>query len=363
MANSNSKTQKYSRPLLIFYFLVVYVLAAFSWWTYLHLKNFRQQYELKLNVAELEFDKYKLDSDQVRHKSETLTNAKKRYDADLNMIIGEAVVFFLLLLFGTYKIHAAMRNETEMNQQQRNFLLSITHELKSPIAGIRLAIETLLTRPLDRAPQLRLLSNSMKDVERLQNLVENILLAAKLETAQNSLQPHEKVDLSAIMDELKQKFMMSFGQVRHFRWHTTYSLFVLADRIALVSMITNLIENAIKYSPKESNITISLQAVEAQKARIIIADEGVGIPDHEKAKIFTKFYRIGNEDTRKTKGTGLGLYIVKQLVDLHGGTIQIADNQPRGTIFIIELPYTEYIPPMEDEYAPDIADMSWVNQN
>ena len=109
------------------------------------------------------------------------------------VISQEALVFFIILFFGTYKIHAGLRRDAQISMQQRNFLLSITHELKSPIAGIKLSLQTLYNRQLDRTPQLRLLGNSIKDTERLQNLVENILLAAKLETEQNNMFVNEEV--------------------------------------------------------------------------------------------------------------------------------------------------------------------------
>ena len=114
-------------------------------------------------------------------------------------------------------------------------------------------------------------------------------------------------------------------------------IIISSDHQLITALLTNLIENAIKYSPKDGNITIKLQEQE-NAVKLIVADEGVGISNEEKDRIFDKFYRIGNEDTRKTKGTGLGLYIVKNIVKLHQGYISVSNNSPKGSIFEIIFP-------------------------
>jgi two-component system, OmpR family, phosphate regulon sensor histidine kinase PhoR len=119
--------------------------------------------------------------------------------------------------------------------------------------------------------------------------------------------------------------------------HIEPSVFVYGDAIAFSSLIVNLIENAEKYSPPDTSIEVRLTE-KTGNALISVSDEGIGIPAEEHTKIFTKFYRVGNEDTRKTKGTGLGLYIVKHVIDLHKGKININSNQPKGTIFEMEFP-------------------------
>jgi K+-sensing histidine kinase KdpD len=114
-------------------------------------------------------------------------------------------------------------------------------------------------------------------------------------------------------------------------------IFINGDHQLITALITNLIENAIKYSPKDSNITIKLQDQE-NAVKLVVMDEGIGISNEEKLRIFDKFYRIGNEDTRKTKGTGLGLYIAKNIVKLHHGNTTVSNNSPNGSIFEIVFP-------------------------
>jgi len=111
---------------------------------------------------------------------------------------------------------------------------------------------------------------------------------------------------------------------------------VQADKSGLTSIVQNLLENAVKYSPEGALIRFTAQQADG-KFRLQVTDHGRGIPDAEKQAVFEKFYRIGNEETRQATGTGLGLYIVSQVVKAHGGVIRLTDNQPQGTVFTIEM--------------------------
>ena len=115
---------------------------------------------------------------------------------------------------------------------------------------------------------------------------------------------------------------------------------LMGDQSGWTSVVTNLLENAIKYADGKPSITVSLEGT-ANGAILSVADQGPGIPDAEKKRIFEKFYRIGSEETRRAKGTGLGLFIVNQIVKAHGGNIQVLNNQPRGTVFRIEIPVSK----------------------
>lgn len=334
----------------IFYFLVFYVLAFFIWWTIYHFQQLGEQHRLYLEKAELAEKYTKLDPDNTQYSKFARERADREYHRRTMMIVGEGGVFFIILLFAAYWIHAGFKKELMFNEQQRNFMLSITHELKSPLSGIKLATETLLSRVLDRDKQYRLLSNTRKDTERLQNLVENILLAAKIENQSMQLDKSETC-LSDLVEDTANKLKENFGQMHKFNFEIQKDINVMGDKIALVSIVTNLVENAIKYSPPQTTVSVALSAVE-QITQLIVADEGSGIPDAEKAKVFNKFYRIGSEDTRKTKGTGLGLFLVKELVEMHSGKIKISDNLPRGAAFVVELPCLTSHLDTDDDYAP-----------
>ena len=212
-----------------------------------------------------------------------------------------------------------------MQQQQKNFLLSITHELRSPIAALIIALQTMQKRPdLPAEKSDALVKNSLQDISRLHMLVENLLLATKIEDP-NFQMGYEECNLSEITEEVINKLKSSALTNRDFKTDIKSDVFIWGDRSGLTSVVTNLVENALKYS--QSPIGIQLTE-DVKEAMLTVADEGIGIPDTEKKKIFQKFYRIGMEETRKTKGTGLGLYIVKGILNFHRGSIQVRDNRP-----------------------------------
>ena len=250
------------------------------------------------------------------------------------MIAGEGSVFVCLLLLGIYQIRKSFNKETALANQQKNFLLSVTHELKSPIASAKLQLQTLQKRELDRDKQKEIIANAINDTDRLNNLVENILLAAKIEN--NVFTSHkEEYNLSEYIAEGMNQTIESFRYKQKVVLDIEPNIFMKIDRMSFPSIILNLFENAVKYSSGNSTITVGLKKLN-QKILLSVADEGLGITDEEKKYIFKKFYRIGSEETRKTKGTGLGLFIVDFLVKQHNGIISVRNNVPKGTIFEVE---------------------------
>lgn len=335
------KLKQFFRPLVIFYVLVIYVVACFSWWTWFQINSLQTIFDITVEKEQFVYKESNLNPDEVVNAA-TYKNAQRDLVAKRAMILAEGFVFLIIIALASYQLHTGIRSEIILNRQQRNFLLSITHELKSPVAGIRLGLETLLKRSnLDRDVQKKLLNNSLKDADRLQALVENILMAAKIDNQSISLLPDE-FDFSQLIEDIVQKTIDSHATGRQIDTNITPDVYVNGDRMAIASIIINLIENALKYSPASQPIAVSLKA-ENQQAYFRVIDYGIGIAEKEKSKIFKKFYRIGNEDTRKTKGTGLGLYLVKQLAELHNGSIKVSDNYPKGSIFTVTLP-CEVIP-------------------
>jgi two-component system phosphate regulon sensor histidine kinase PhoR len=318
----NSKGK--SRPLFWFYLLVVYILIQFIWWSYLMVQLNNEIYHLKTQVNLLQGES----SDEIIANGNVL-NAKLR--TRWVMIASEGSVFIGLLLLGIYQIRKTFKKEAALAQQQNNFLLSVTHELKSPIASAKLQLQTLEKRDLERAKQKEIIANAISDTERLNNLVENILLAAKIENSVYTLYK-EEVDLSQYLTDGLTQSIASFHYKRKIDLQIEPGIRMHLDRTSFPSIILNLFENAVKYSPEHSTIIVSLKT---QGAKIIfsISDEGIGIDNKEKGLIFQKFYRVGNEETRKTKGTGLGLYITDYLVKQHGGIISVKNNIPKGSIF------------------------------
>lgn len=320
----NSKGK--SRPLFWFYLLVAYIIIQFIWWSYLMVDLNNEVYRLKTHVNLLQGES----PEEVTAKGNEL-NAKLR--ARWIMITGEGSVFVGLLLLGIIQIRKTFIKEAALAQQQNNFLLSVTHELKSPIASAKLQLQTLEKRELDRDKQKEIIANAISDTERLNNLVENILLAAKIENSVYTVYK-EQVNLSQFLTDGLKQTIDSFHYKRKIELRIEPNVLLGIDRTSFPSIILNLFENAVKYSHEDSIILVELKS-QGDKVILRVVDEGIGIDQKEKTHIFQKFYRIGNEETRKTKGTGLGLYITDYLVRQHDGSIAVKNNTPKGSIFEI----------------------------
>ncbi len=314
-----------------------YMLLAFFWWAVQLWQENNRSYKIERDLLELWFTRKNQGLNETQFLETTEYRAvERRWVRHKRMIIAEGLFFAGCLVFGLYVINRSVQRELSLTKQRRNFMLSITHELKSPIASIRLVLETLLKRDLQREQLEKLCTNGVKDAVRLQNLVDSLLLAARLE---NNWRPaFELVDLGAVARECVNGLLVRFPDA-HFEVETAVDLpMVQADKSAITSVVQNLLENAAKYANEEARIKFSAQKSTTGKTiRIVVSDNGRGIPDAEKKAVFEKFYRIGNEETRQSTGTGLGLYIVQHVVRAHGGTITVGDNKPVGTIFTIEI--------------------------
>jgi K+-sensing histidine kinase KdpD len=247
--------------------------------------------------------------------------------------VGEGIIFMLLIWVGAVFVYLGARRYLKLGQQQQNFMMAVTHELKTPIAIARLNIETLQRRQLDTAQKDRILQQTLTETERLNDLCDNILLASRFDSG--TIQRHyEEISLNELVAESVDQFSARFPE-RVIEWHENAgNLLMQGDRMLLKMMLNNLIENALKYAPKTMPIAVKL-SMENERVQLSVADLGKGIPVEERRKVFDKFYRMGNEKTRQTKGTGLGLYLVKRIAAEHEGTIEILDNIPHGSIFII----------------------------
>ena len=252
----------------------------------------------------------------------------------LLMVIGEGSIFLILLIAGVYKIRSSFKKEINLAKQQNNFLLSITHELKSPLASIKLQIETLLKRDLDEASKGNLFSKILIDANRLNELVDNVLLASRIND-ESFVMERQDQNIVPMLADIVEKFAKSNEGNHAISFSSEPKEIVMAiDVMAFPGIVTNLIENSMKYSDEGSGIDVELKQ-DGNKITLLVKDEGDGINDENKDKVFEKFFRVDDELRRKTKGTGLGLYIVNYLVTKHNGTIEIKDNSPKGSVFEI----------------------------
>ena len=309
----------------IYWVFLTYMIAAFVWW-YVSLEKQNSE------IATVKFQSIRLNDPALYEKVKSIEAFEAR---KTKQYIYEGVTFLFLFLLGAIYVYRSLLKQLRYSNQQQNFMMAVTHELKTPIAITQLNIETLLKRELDPTQKKMLIENTLKETHRLDALCNNILLASQLDMGKYESNMQD-VDLSDIVQKLVDSFQERFEQ-RALITTITPSVFIQAEPLLIQLLINNLLDNAHKYSSLSSPITVLLTSQKNQ-VQLIIKDEGVGIPMEERTKIFEKFYRIGDESTRTTKGTGLGLYLCKKISEFHQATITVDANLPNGSVFTINFP-------------------------
>ncbi len=296
-----------------------YMLLAIVWWTVLLL----QQNDMILDL-----------STELRQKAGILVGFDEaKSERQYRMIYSESIVFGLALLTGMYLLYRSYKKELLIQTNKSNFLLSITHELKTPITAIKLFLQTVNKRMKGDPSLSNINDQALAETDRLENIINKLLTANKLETAFDYVK--EALDPNHIISQRIDQFLWRKKDMQ-ISYESTDDAIIFFDQSAFTSIVDNLIENAYKYSSDRKQLNIKRWS-EQSYTFISFNDLGVGIPDSEKRQVFQKFYRIGDEETRNSKGTGLGLYIVKQFVDHHKANIKIKDNHPSGSQFILQI--------------------------
>ncbi len=315
-----SVKKKFLLITIVYWFLLLYMIAALIWWFVAlnHQNN---------DMADLRLAELNKDDPAYLNKVEKINDAQQR---KITQYIGEGTTFLALILIGAVFVYRAARKQIKLSAQQQNFMMAVTHELKTPIAITQLNLETLQKRKLEEDKQQKLIANTLQEANRLNSLCNNILLAAQLDGGAYNSSKHE-VNFTDLIEGCIDNCISRFPQ-RNFHYNIQERIYIIGEELLLQMLVNNLIENAIKYSPKTATIGIALTQQNKQ-AIFAVTDEGFGIANEEKKKIFEKFYRAGNENTRAAKGTGLGLYLCKKIVEDHNGYISVTDNLPQGSIF------------------------------
>jgi K+-sensing histidine kinase KdpD len=298
------------------------MVAALLWW-FIALEK-QNQLITSIRLSEL----WKEDPAYTK-KAAFIENASKRKTFQY---IGEGSTFLVLIIVGAVFVFRATRRQIKGAQQQQNFMMAVTHELKTPIAVAQLNLETLQKRQLDEDKRQKLISNTLQEANRLNTLCNNILFAAQLDAGVH-IQSKQEIHFSDLVEGCIDNFKTRYPQ-RIIEEAIQASVFLQGEPLLLQMLLNNLLENALKYSPKDQAIKVSLTA-QSDRIQCAVADLGKGVEDSEKQRIFNKFYRIGNENTRKAMGTGLGLYLCKKIADGHNAYISVTDNQPQGCIFTV----------------------------
>jgi K+-sensing histidine kinase KdpD len=286
-----------------FYLLGLYVVLQFAWWAY-HLVELTK--ELKQDDALI----------------------SKR----IVMIISEGLVFFSILIFGLWRIRRSFQKELQLSRRQTNFLLSVTHELKTPLAANKLYLQTMQKRSLVEEQKKEFLAKAIQENERLENMIDNILNASRIEN--NALRPQKTAtnvsELIIQIIERNQKRRQEEFITTEIQPQVQFDI----DALFFETILNNLIDNAKKYGLPETKIKVYLKS---NREALVFGVENIGntIPLASRKEIFEKFFRDQNEETRTQKGSGLGLFIVNELVKLHNGSIVYKETSPEGSNFEI----------------------------
>ncbi len=306
---------------LLSYSIVLFVLAQLTWFALLGLFVYRfiisrdilQQVEGQLSIS-----------------VELMGNSI--------FILVAGCVLYVVVSVAMSIIFKNLNSQLRLTSMYDTFIANVTHELKSPLASIQLYLETLQLRNVDEARRNEFIATMLNDAERLKNLINSILKITILEQKRDIFEYHVyQADtlLKSILEESRQHFKLQQDQIVI---QGSAPVDCVMDRNALKIVFNNLIDNAIKYSTQRVQIHVQM-AVLGKRIRIQFSDNGIGISTKDQKKIFQKFQRIDNEYTPNVKGTGLGLYWVREIIKYHGGIIRVlSEGKDRGTTFQIDLP-------------------------
>jgi len=322
-----SAGKRFRYIIVVYWLLLLYIVAALVWW-FVSLE--RQNQDLtNLRLSELNSQKATFDPKKFAEENFKIEDDSKR---STDKYIAEGVTFLILIFVGAFFVYRSTSKQFRVQLQQQNFMMAITHELKTPISVAILNLETLQKYQLDAEKQKKLIRMTLQETSRLDTLINNILVSSQLEGG-GYASSKEELDFSSLFKDCVKEAKTRYPE-RNFIENIEPEIEIAGDPLLLQLLISNLIENAVKYSPKEKPIICKLNR-SGNDILMNIIDEGIGIADTEKTKIFEKFYRTGNESTRKTQGTGLGLYLCSKIAGDHNADILVTNNIPSGTNFAI----------------------------
>ncbi len=258
----------------------------------------------------------------------------------LPMALG--IPFFLLLIAGVALNTIFLVREVRRNERHDAFLSAVTHELKTPVASIRLYLETLQRRPMEEAQRGEFYARMMEDSERLMGTVEQVLKAGEVGQRARS-----NVRVPVEMRSLVQECVRTTLARHHLEAEaitidvedTGLPMMVRGDPEELQTALVNILNNAVKYSPDGPEVRVTLSVDRDAWVRVSVADHGIGIPPAHLKRIFRRFYRVPVRSVLRTKGTGLGLYLVRTIARQHGGdAIAESPGEGRGATLSLQLP-------------------------
>lgn len=249
------------------------------------------------------------------------------------------VLLLAMIISGVVLNTTFLVREIRRNEQHDAFINAVTHELKTPVASIRLYLETLQTRAVDEAKRKEFYRVMLEDSERLLSTIEQVLRTGRVSPASRKLNL-SPVDLDAVVEDcLNRARTLHHVEAESLSFHPGAPASVLGDLDEVRAAVSNLIDNAIKYSGPDLKVTVETTKVDGKYAAVRVKDQGAGIPTTELKQIFKRFYRVPGPLATRVKGTGLGLYIVRSVAKRHGGRAWAESQGPgQGSTFVLQLP-------------------------
>ena len=252
------------------------------------------------------------------------------------------IIFFSVIIFGLVLNTTFLIREIRLNEQHDAFINAVTHELKTPIASIRLYLETLKTRDVNAQQRDQFYDNMLADSDRLLMTVEQVLRAARARHRRRRI-ANSVIDLNSTVLECLELARIRHGldekSLTYFEAPSAIGAKVSGDIDELRAAFSNLLDNAVKYSDEQVAVSVELTAIDEKRVALRVADKGIGIPSAQLKRIFKRFYRVPGMFMARVKGTGLGLFIVRSVVEKHGGRV-FAESRGlgHGSTFTIQLP-------------------------
>ncbi len=252
------------------------------------------------------------------------------------------IIFFLVIIFGLVLNTTFLIREIRRNEQHDAFINAVTHELKTPIASIRLYLETLKTRDVDDEQRREFYNIMLADSDRLLLTVEQVLRAGRTGHRRRRI-ANSVINLGEMVRECLELTRVRYGlnetHLTYFESPEASTAKVSGDLDELRAAFSNLLDNAVKYSDDNVRVSVSVSALDEKRVAVRVADKGIGIPSAQLKRIFKRFYRVPGLFMARVKGTGLGLFIVRSVVEKHGGRVFAeSGGLGHGSTFTIQLP-------------------------
>jgi len=253
------------------------------------------------------------------------------------------ILLVALIISGVVLNTTFLVREIRRNEQHDAFINAVTHELKTPVASIRLYLETLMSRPVDDTKRQEFYRTMIEDSDRLLATIEQVLRTGRIGSTSHHKLNLARIDINGVVEEcLNRARVLHQVSGESIDYHPGPPLTIMADPDEVRAAVSNLIDNAVKYSKSPAKVSVETARVDGKFVTVRVKDQGVGIPKMELKQIFKRFYRVPGPAATRVKGTGLGLFIVRSVAKRHGGRAWAESEGPgRGSTFILKLPIAQ----------------------